>query len=175
MESRETTARELRESREKAESEMQELRESLRETSRIVDDLGYNFDRLAEQVYSNIREKFDVRGYSCTSTHTKICDNNGKIMAEFDVLLDYSDFVMAVGVTSQPTEEHVREHVQRMEVLWRYADEHGDGRKHIGAIAGAIINEQVRRYALKSGFYVIEQSGDTVKIDAPEGFKPKEW
>jgi hypothetical protein len=34
---------------------------------------------------------------------------------------------------------------------------------------------QVKRYALKSGFYVIEQSGDTVKIDIPEGFKPREW
>jgi hypothetical protein len=62
-----------------------------------------------------------------------------------------------------------------MEILRRYADEHGDGRRHIGAIAGAIMNEQVKRCAIKSGFYVIEQSGDTVKIDAPEGFKPREW
>jgi hypothetical protein len=96
-------------------------------------------------------------------------------MAEVDVLLNNRDFVMAVEVKAQPTEEHVKEHVQRMEVLRRYADAHGDERKHIGAIAGAIMNGQVRRYAIKSGFYVIEQSGDTVKIDAPEGFKPKEW
>jgi hypothetical protein len=152
-----------------------EMWESLREASRIVDDLGYDFDGLAEQVYWNIREKFNARGSCRTSTHTKICDNNGKIMAEFDVLLDYSDFVMAVGVTSQPTEEHVKEHIQRMEVLRRYADKHGDGRKHIGAIAGAIMNEQMKRYAIKSGFYVIERSGDTVKINAPEEFKPREW
>jgi hypothetical protein len=33
----------------------------------------------------------------------------------------------------------------------------------------------VKRYAVKSGFYIIEQSGDTVKIDTPEGFKPREW
>ena len=39
----------------------------------------------------------------------------------------------------------------------------------------AIMNEEVRKYAHKTGFYVIEQTGDTVKIDIPEGFIPKEW
>jgi hypothetical protein len=62
-----------------------------------------------------------------------------------------------------------------MKILRRYADEHGDDRKHIGAIAWAIMHDQVKRYAIKSGFFVIEQSGDTVKIDASDGFKPKEW
>jgi hypothetical protein len=33
----------------------------------------------------------------------------------------------------------------------------------------------VRNYALKAGFYMIEQTGDTVKTDAPTGFKPREW
>jgi hypothetical protein len=42
-------------------------------------------------------------------------------------------------------------------------------------LAGAIVSEAVRNYALKTGFYVIEQSGDTVKIDVPEGFAPREW
>jgi hypothetical protein len=33
----------------------------------------------------------------------------------------------------------------------------------------------VRNYVLKKGFYAIEQSGDTVLINIPEGFKPREW
>jgi hypothetical protein len=37
------------------------------------------------------------------------------------------------------------------------------------------MNEQVKPRAINSGFYVIERSGDTMKIDAPEGFKPREW
>ena len=126
----------------------------------------------------NIAEKFNALGYSFTytTTHSKFRDDeNGKIIAEVDVLLNNRDFVMAVEVKSQPTEEHVREHIERMEVLRRYADKHEDRRKHIGAIAGAIMNEQVKRYAINSGFYVMEQSGDTVRIDAPEGFKPREW
>jgi len=30
-------------------------------------------------------------------------------------------------------------------------------------------------FITKSGLYVIEQSGDTMKIDVPEGFVPREW
>jgi hypothetical protein len=35
--------------------------------------------------------------------------------------------------------------------------------------------DSVRTAALKAGFYVIVQTGDTVKIDVPEGFIPKTW
>jgi hypothetical protein len=31
------------------------------------------------------------------------------------------------------------------------------------------------RYALKNGFYVIVFSGETVDIEAPEGFEPRIW
>jgi hypothetical protein len=47
--------------------------------------------------------------------------------------------------------------------------------KYQGAIAGAIMSESVRNYILKHGMYVIEQTGDTVQINVPEGFKPQEW
>jgi hypothetical protein len=35
--------------------------------------------------------------------------------------------------------------------------------------------KSVRAAALKAGFYVITQTGDTVKIDVPEDFIPKAW
>lgn len=28
---------------------------------------------------------------------------------------------------------------------------------------------------IEAGLFVIEQSGDTMKIDVPEGFQPREW
>jgi hypothetical protein len=37
------------------------------------------------------------------------------------------------------------------------------------------MEERVKAYALKMGFYVIVQSGDTVKIEVPEGFTPEVW
>jgi hypothetical protein len=38
-----------------------------------------------------------------------------------------------------------------------------------------VFHDSVKSAVLKAGFYVIEQTGDTVKIDVPEGFKPREW
>jgi hypothetical protein len=45
----------------------------------------------------------------------------------------------------------------------------------MGAVAGAILSEGVKPFAIKNGFYVLEQAGDTVKIDVPKAFIPKEW
>jgi hypothetical protein len=62
-----------------------------------------------------------------------------------------------------------------MEKLRRYADEHQDSRKLLGAVAGAIASEEVKAFAVKNGFFVLEQSGDTIRISVPEGFKPRAW
>jgi len=62
-----------------------------------------------------------------------------------------------------------------MEILRKKADSKSDKRKYQGAIAGAIMSDTVRDYAHKAGFYVIEQTGDTVAINIPEGFKAREW
>jgi hypothetical protein len=62
-----------------------------------------------------------------------------------------------------------------MEFLRRNADSRGDSRKYRGAIAAAILTDQARGCALKAGFYVIEQSGDTMKLEIPEGFVPRDW
>jgi hypothetical protein len=82
---------------------------------------------------------------------------------------------LAVEVKTTLTDNDIREHLVRMEKLRRYADEHQDKRKLLGAVAGAIASEEVKSFAIKSGFFVLEQSGDTVKINVPEGFKPREW
>jgi hypothetical protein len=62
-----------------------------------------------------------------------------------------------------------------MEVLRREADRKNDKRKYYGAVAGAIMVENMRDVILQNGFYLIEQTGDTVKITIPEGFIPREW
>jgi hypothetical protein len=37
------------------------------------------------------------------------------------------------------------------------------------------MTDNVKAVALKKGLYVIIQTGDTVKIDFPDGFVPKAW
>jgi hypothetical protein len=100
---------------------------------------------------------------------------NPEADAEVDILLENGDIVVAVEVKSKPNVDDVNDHIQRMEILRRYADKKQDKRRYQGAIAGAVMSEAVRRYILKKGFYVIEQTGDTVQINVPQGFKACEW
>jgi hypothetical protein len=69
----------------------------------------------------------------------------------------------------------VEDHIERMDILREYADEHNDRRIWLGAVGGALLATDARKAALKAGFYLIEQSGDTVQISVPDDFKPKEW
>jgi hypothetical protein len=63
-----------------------------------------------------------------------------------------------------------------MDAIRKYADNHNDKRKYLGAVAGGIVSDSVKTYAQKKGFYVLEPSGDTVKIaEIPQAWKPREW
>ncbi|MDR1025296.1 MAG: hypothetical protein LBL56_06165, partial [Treponema sp.] len=105
----------------------------------------------------------------------KYADPQGHYLAEVDLLLENGDTVLVVEVKTNLTTVDVKDHVKRMEKLRRYADEHQDNRKLLGAVAGAIAADEAKAYAVKQGFFVLEQSGDTVKISIPKGFKPREW
>jgi enamine deaminase RidA (YjgF/YER057c/UK114 family) len=109
------------------------------------------------------------------SRNHELEDQNKKRLAEVDVLLENGEYAMAVEVKTHLTTEDVKDHVKRMGILRRVADEHGDRRKYLGAVAGAVIDQEVSAYAAKSGFYVISPSGETVDIEIPEGFKARIW
>jgi hypothetical protein len=59
----------------------------------------------------------------------------------------------------------------KTEILRRHKDTIGDKRKIYGALAGAIMDDSIKNAILKAGLYAITQTGDTVKIDIPKGFK----
>jgi hypothetical protein len=128
-------------------------------------------------VSPNILEKFNDLGFRFgkTGTDVRFKDLQGSLIAEVDILLENGDVALAVEVKTKLTIPDVQDHISRMEKLRRCADGHGDRRKLMGAVAGAIIAEGVKPFALKNGFYVLEQTGDTVKIDIPPGFSPREW
>jgi hypothetical protein len=156
----------------------QETDRAVKEASRIVGNLGNKLGIVVEHmVLSNILEKFNSLGYEFTKAgpNVRIEDWKSQILTEIDALLENGDFALAIEVKTQLNVGHVDEHLERMEKLRRYADDRGDRRKFIGAVAGAIVAANVKEYALKKGFYVIRQSGDTVTIENPASFKPREW
>jgi hypothetical protein len=160
---------------EKTERLIQKLTEK---TDKQLGELGNRFGELAEHLITpNITEKFRALGYTFTKAgpDVEFTDVQGKTLTEVDVWLENGEFALAVEVKSYLRVQDVKDHINRMEILRKYADERRDTRKLLGAVAGAIVKTSVRNYALEQGFYVIEQSGDTVKIEAPQGFTPRIW
>ena len=158
--------------------QMKETDRKMQETDRKISALGNRFGELAEHLVApNIMEKFNSMGFNFeqVSLDHSIKDASGRFIAEIDILLENGETIMAVEVKSKPHHNDIEEHINRIEILRKRADARNDTRKFQGAIAGAIMKQDVRDYAYKAGFYVIEQTGDTVKISIPDDFKPREW
>jgi hypothetical protein len=154
------------------------IKELTEKTDRQIGRLGSRLGEVIEHLMSpKLQEKFETLGYrfNHSSRNHELEDSKKNRLTEVDVLLENGDYAMAVEVKTHLTTEDVQDHAKRMEILRRVADDHGDRRKYLGAVAGAVIDREVTAYALKTGFYVIVPSGDTVKVEAPEGFKPRLW
>jgi hypothetical protein len=158
---------------------MKETDKRMKETDRRIGELTNRFGELAEHLVApSILEKFNALGFHFTqsSQNVDIRDpSDSRSCAEIDILLENGDLAIAVEVKSKLLQKDVDRHVERMEVLRGAADKRHDGRKFRGAVAGAIVTNEVKQYALRAGFYVIEQSGDTVKIETSKNFIPREW
>jgi hypothetical protein len=166
--------------------QMKETDQKMRETGRYIKNLSKQmgrlnnrFGELAEHLVApSIAEKFNEMGFHFDSVAPggeKIIGANKRVIAQVDIVLRNSDYIVAVEVKTKPVMEDITEHIERLGILREYWDRKGDRRKLCGAIAGAIFPETAREAAIKAGLYVLVQSGDTMKIDMPDGFVPREY
>ena len=155
-----------------------QMKESAREWNKRMGELGNRFGELAEHLVApGIEERFNQLGYHFSEValgDIKIVENR-KTKAEFDLLLQNDSTIIAVEVKVKPDMEDVKDHVKRLEILSEYRHKKNDLRKVEGAVAGAIFGKAVKMAVIKAGLYVIEQSGDTMKIEVPDGFVPRKW
>jgi predicted AAA+ superfamily ATPase len=157
---------------------MKETDRKMKETDRKIGKLGSRLGDVIENLMSpKLHKKFRELNllFNRSSRNVEIRDHDQKHLAEVDVLLENGEFALAVEVKTHLTSKDVKDHIKRMEILRRVADEHNDRRKYLGAVAGAVVTPEVSAYALKNGFYVIIPSGETVDIEAPDGFHPRIW
>ena len=179
--------REMEKRREEFDREMEKLKERLKETERLIKKNGEqigglhnSFGELAEHLVApGIAGRFNELGYHFNIEIPKrfIIKEQGKTKAEIDILLVNSDVIIAVEVKSRVQAEKenndIDHHIQRLKILRNHWPM--EQRKLLGAIAGAMFEQGAREAALQAGFFVLEQSGDTMRMDLPEGFVPSEW
>jgi hypothetical protein len=143
----------------------------IEKVNKAIGRLGNKIGELIEHLMAaDIVNKFNAFGYVFTKAGRRIIyrDHSGGFLAEVDILLENGEYTLAVEVKTDLSTGDIKDHAQRMDILRSYAAERRDARSYIGAVAGGIIRDPVRDYALKNGFYVIEQSGDTIRIRKPE-------
>ena len=139
--------------------------------------LHNSFGELAEHLVApGIVKKFNEIGYNFDSVATKgmkLYGKDKKVKAEIDIVLENGDTIIAVEVKSKVKEKDIDYNIKKLEILREH--KRRDTRKILGAIAGAVFGSTEKQASIEAGFYVIEQTGDTMKLDIPEDFIPREW
>jgi len=164
-------------------AELKELfaatREMIDENSREMSRLGLSFGDVIEHLVApRIEEHFEEIGMNLRAPSPPVSRKireNGQTIAQVDLQLENAESVMIVEVKARVNRTHVMEHVSRLEKLRGWYDRRGDHRKLYGAIAGAVFHPAERKAARGEGFFVLVQAGDTMRMDIPEGFRPREW
>ena len=148
----------------------------MKELGRRMGDLHNRFGEIAEHLVApGIASRFNEMGHHFSGIAPNgyvIRDEQGKIKTEIDMLLENGKSIMAVEVKTRPRIQDIEHHVKRMEIIREHRNRYGDTRTIYGAIAGAVFGKQEKQTAIEAGFYVIEQSGDTMQITVPDGFVP---
>ena len=160
--------------------QMKKTERQMKKTDKRMGDLHNRFGELAEHLVApGIAKRFNEIGYhfrSMAAKGCKIMGADGKTKAEVDILLENGDTIMAVEVKTKPVVKDIEHHERRLEILRDYRRTMNEKPKKIqGAIAGAIFGTEEKKAVLEAGFFVLEQSGDTMKLEIPEGFVPREW
>jgi hypothetical protein len=164
------TALHIKALQEETAQQMKETDRKMKETDRQISKLGNRIGELVEKLTTpNVMEQFTELGYHFTriSQNIKIKGPDKQILTEIDLLLENGDYVMVVEVKTLLDDGDVQAHLTRMDTIRRYADTQQDGRKYLGAVSGAIINNGMKELALKRGLYVIEHPGEMIRIVPP--------
>jgi hypothetical protein len=160
-------------------AQLAHLEKTVERVSNNVGGLNRSLGELVETlIAARLWEKFP--GYNLTRAYQRIpiYDTNNQIKTDIDILLVNTDMCMAVEVKHELNRmDEVNGHIKRMQLIRRYPPPLISADKQmLGAMAGGLVDPEVKEYAYTSGFFVLELTGESVHLSAPpEGFVPKKW
>jgi hypothetical protein len=161
----EKTLKELQESH-------KETEKAIRETQRNIGGLNNTMGSLVEHIMTpDLPRKFKQFGFTFNRITNVKWAVEGNVYTEIDGLLENGTQAMAVEVKTTLRRKDIDDHLERMNRIRAYANEHGDRREFMGAMAAMIIDNATKTYALSEGLFIIEPSGEDVKIVKPAAQK----
>ena len=151
----------------------------LKEVKTEVGGMSNTFGEMVEHlVVPGIEERLGDLGFRFDeiSPRRRIKDKNGNTEIEIDLVLENSETIVAVEVKGKVRARDIKEYCTKsLETLRKILDQRKDERKLLGVMAGAVFGMEQKRMAREAGLFVIVQTGDTMKLEIPKGFKPREW
>ena len=175
-----------------------EFDRKMQETKQLMRERDAEYDRMRKELNSKIGklgnrigdiiehmlggriiDQFNDLGYAvkdCTRNHFFEMSKLG-IKGEIDLILHDGDISILIEVKTTLETSDVRKYLKKMEEFRIYADARWrDVPRFIGAVAGAVVEDDALQCAHEHGLYTIVQSGEAVEIvPVPEGFKAREW
>jgi len=171
--------------------EIKKLADDRRKTEAIVRELSKNLGHMGNDigeltefiVIPKIRLAMNALGKHTfdniqTDRLYKKIDELGekKTLTEVDVLLSGDTEAMAVETKTHPLIRDVKRHQERLEILRQHEELVGiKGKKLFGAVVGAIVDAEVKDFALERGLYVVKIREEEEKLDISKPETCRAW
>jgi len=149
------------------------IEKAIKETQKNVGGLSNSLGSIVERILTpGLPKKFKKFGYSFGRIASYSYTSG--VYAQIDGMLENGTQAIAVEVKTKLRETDIDDHLVRMEKIRKHANEHGDKRQFMGAMATFITDEVAKNYALNKGLFIIEPSGEDVKVTKP-AVEPRVW
>ena len=159
----------------------EKFNKTLEKIDRVTANVGGLNRSLGELIETLIAarlwEKFPEYDLKRAYRRLPVYDEKNIARTDIDILLVNTVMCMAIEVKNHfNKKEDVDDHIKRMQLFRKYPPEQIGNKQLLGAMAGGVVDPEVKEYAYKSGFFVLELTGESVHlIPTPEGFEPKKW
>jgi hypothetical protein len=163
--------KEVTESQKKTDEQMKKTDEKIDKLSANLGGIGNSLGDMTEGLLTtDLLERFKALNLDFDDTlHNITIHERGtkREVAEIDWLLLNTTIALVGESKTHMTKGDVDKHIQRMKKLSGQPNNLIGGKKLYSAMAGVKINNKTREYARNKGLFVLEPSGNTVKIEAP--------
>jgi hypothetical protein len=175
QESHEETDRQLKKTSREVEKTIRAVRELSKEVGGISNHLG----EVAQCFFgSDLWRHFDGFQYEFQRLYPylPLFNEKNESIGDIDITLLNGEYAMAIEVKTHLKKKNVEYHAKRLEQIKKYPPDQYKGKKILGGMAGLMIDRDAKDLADEMGLYIIEQSGDAVRLaQRPEWFKAREW
>ena len=171
----------MKESHLRTESELIDFKDDMKQQNRemnikwgqIAKKLGtITEDLVAPSISRIVKEEFDLEVTDLmVRRKKKLPDGKSK---EYDAIAVAGECVFVDETKSTLDSEDIKDFIKDIQEFRDYFPEY-EKNKIIGILASLYADENVIRYAEKSGFLVLAVGDKLMEVKNSKGFKPKEW